>query len=77
MTNVRGAEQVVSQRLQGEQPVVIYVRREALTKDIDNSFRALDARNPSTVWAISSAIWNEAEDLMEFLAVERRNGSDA
>lgn len=80
---LKGGEGVQSQRLEGAQPVVIIVRRETLTKTIDNSYRAFDAREPAPpaegciVWGITSAIWNEAEDMMEFLAVQRRHGSDA
>lgn len=76
LTNVKTAETVIDQRLQGNQPVVIYVRRDTTTKAIDNTYRAVDARNPEIIWAISSAIWNEPENIMEFLAVQRRNGSD-
>jgi head-tail adaptor len=74
---MKGGEGVQSQRLEGSQPVVIIVRREALTRNIDNSYRAVDARDTDTVWGVTSAIWNEREDMMEFLAVQRRNGSDA
>lgn len=89
LTNVRGAEPVIAQRLLGEQPVVITVRRDRVTRGIDNTFRAYDLRGVlpptasaaawpgGTIWAISSAIWNERENEMEFLAVQRRNGSDA
>lgn len=89
LSNVRGAEVVVEQRLQGEQPVIITVRRDSVTRAIDNTYRAYDLRfarppQPSAatwaggvIWAISSAIWNEKENEMEFLAVERRGGSDA
>ena len=77
------AETVINMRLEGNQPVLITVRRDATTKLIDNTYRAYDARGPAptdpaaTVWNVTAGIWNEAEDMMEFLAVERRGGSDA
>lgn len=71
-----GGETVNDQRLQGNQPVVIYVRKDSLTAAIDNSYRAVDARHTSTVWNVASVIWNEAEDMIEVLAVQRPGGSD-
>lgn len=71
-------EAALNARLQGEQPVVISIRRDAVTKTIDNAWRAIDARDPAVVWSISSPpVWNEAENLIELLAVEKRGGSDA
>jgi head-tail adaptor len=72
-----GGEGVMDQRIEGTQPVVIYVRRDAETKAIDNSYRAVDAFDTATIWNVSSVIRNEREDMMEVLAVQRRNGSDA
>jgi hypothetical protein len=72
-----GGEGVIDQRLEGNQPVVIYVRRDATTKAIDNSYRAVDALDATTTWEVASVIRNEREDMMEILAVQRRNGSDA
>ena len=73
---LKGGESVKAQRLEGAQPVIITVRRDALTMSIDNSFRAVDARDPSIRWNITSKIWNEAEDLIEVLATQNINGSD-
>jgi head-tail adaptor len=73
---LRGGEAVAQQRLQGAQPVIIIVRRDDLTAAIDNSFRALDARNTALIWGVTSVIWNEAEDMIEVQAVQRPGGSD-
>lgn len=71
-----GGEGVVQMRLEGTQPVIITVRRDTLTKIIDNSFRGVDARDTAVTWDISEARWNEGDDSMEFLAVQRRGGED-
>lgn len=76
---IKGAgagETVVAQRIQGDQPAIIFVRRDSLTKLIDNGYRAIDARNPTLIWNITSVIWNEREDMMEFMGVQRPGGSD-
>jgi head-tail adaptor len=72
-----GGEGVIDKRLEGSQPVVIHVRRDAVTKAIDNSDRAFDALDPATIWNIASVIWNQREDMIEILAVQHRGGSDA
>jgi hypothetical protein len=63
---------VRAQRMAGEQPVIITVRRDRLTKTIDNSFEAHDARDDSIGWHVRSAF--STEDLMwvEVLAVEHK-----
>lgn len=72
-----GGEGVIDQRIEGNQPVVIYIRRDLTTKLIDNSYRAYDVLEPTTIWNVASVIRNEREDMMEVLAVQKRNGSDA
>jgi hypothetical protein len=51
---LKGGEGVKQQRLAGEQPVVIVVRRDSGTRAIDNSWRAYDARRaaPDTEGAL-------------------------
>lgn len=77
IVSLTGGETVKTQRLEGDQPVVIYVRRDSLTKQADNAWRAVDARDASTTWGVTSSIWNRETDEVELLAVQRRNGSDA
>lgn len=71
-----GGEAVNAQRIEGNQPVVIFVRRDSATLAIDNSYRAVDARHAATVWNVASVIWNEAEDMIEVLAIQHKGGSD-
>jgi hypothetical protein len=78
-----GGEVVQRQRLEGSQPVILYVRADRTTKAIDNAWRAVDAREwdadheTATRWGVTSIIWNEETDEVEIQAVQRRNGSDA
>jgi len=73
---LKGSEAVQAQRLEGQQPVIITVRRDSVTKTIDNTFRGVDARDTTITWDITSAIWNEADDSIELLAVQRLGGED-
>ena len=52
---LHGTEAVQDQRLQGEQPVLLTIRASTATKLIDNSFRAVDARDPTRVFTVTSA----------------------
>lgn len=80
---LRGGEAVQAQRLEGAQPVVIYVVKDADTVLVDNAWRAFDARGAvppdeaAEVFAVTSATWNRDTGEMEILAVRRPNGSDA
>ena len=74
---LRGGEAVQSARLEGQQPVVIYVRRDATTKTIDNSFQAVDARDPTIVWDITSAIISEDLNWVEVLATQHLGGDES
>lgn len=79
---LKGGEDIRRQRLEGNQPVIIIVRRDPVTRTVDNSWRAADAlpeagRGDVGPWDITSVIWNQADDMMEIMAVERRGGSDA
>jgi hypothetical protein len=78
---LRGGEEVKQQRLTGSQPVAITVRRDSVTRQIDNSWRAFDARGSAppaadaTVWNITSVFWDQAHDTMEILAVQAGSGA--
>ncbi len=69
--SLKGTEAVQGQRLAGVQPVVIYVRRDTLTKAVDNSYRAVDARDSTIVWDITSKVVSEDLCWVEILATER------
>lgn len=68
---LKGSEAVQQQRLQGEQPVIITVRRDSTTKTIDNTFEAEDARDTTINWDIKSATITEDLQWVEILAIQR------
>ena len=49
---LRGGETVQASRLQGRQPMIVRVRQSAQTLEADASWRLVDARDPSRVFAI-------------------------
>lgn len=65
---LRGGESVMGQRLQGKQPVIISVRRCALTLSIDNAWRAVNART-GAIYDIASVAPAEDLGLVDILAV--------
>ena len=68
--SINGGETVMEQRLQGKQPVILFLRASSVTTQIDNSFRAIDARNASRVFDITSASLSQDRAWMECLAVQ-------
>lgn len=50
-----GNEAVAAARLEGRQPVTIRVRRNSRTVQIQADWRAVDARNPGIVYALTAA----------------------
>jgi head-tail adaptor len=71
-----GGEAVQAARMAGTQPVVIYVRRDATTKTIDNGWSAVDYRDATIIWDIQSVIVTEDLQWVECLAIQRKGGSD-
>lgn len=75
---LKGGEAVQQQRVQGQQPVIITVRRDNLTKTIDNGFEARDARAAADsppvaiVWDVQSVILTEDREWVEVMAVQRK-----
>lgn len=69
---LKGGEAVQQQRLEGQQPVIITIRADSLTRTIDNSFEAVDARDPTIAWDIQSVIDTEDRAWREILAVQRK-----
>jgi head-tail adaptor len=69
-----GGEEVKAARIEGRQPAVIIVDRTSVTIEIDNGWRVYDARRTSTIWDISSVFWNEADNTMEILAIDKKGG---
>jgi head-tail adaptor len=54
VTTSPGRETVTAQRLQGVNPVDVWVRRSSQTSAIQTEWRAVDIRDPSRVFAILS-----------------------
>lgn len=65
--SVRGAEEVMSERLQGRQPVVITVRWCAATLQVTTDWRAVDVRSGQT-YDIKSVAPAATRDFIDFLA---------
>ncbi|WP_196258571.1 head-tail adaptor protein [Pelagibacterium limicola] len=51
---MRGTETVMAARLQGQQPYVLTVRQSSQTRQITAAWRAVDARDPKRVFAITA-----------------------
>ncbi len=51
---LRGTESVMQSRLQGRQPYIITVRNSTDTRSVDESWRVVDARNLTRVFAIAA-----------------------
>lgn len=67
ITNLRGGEAVMAQRLQGSQPVIIGVRASSVTRQIDNAWRAIDARSRQ-IYDITNATLSEDRVWIDILA---------
>jgi len=77
---LKGGENVQASRMAGRQPVIIIVRRDTLTKGIDNAWQAVDAReladspDSATKWDITSRIVTEDLRWVEVQAVQLKGG---
>lgn len=72
---LKGTEPVQASRLQGDQPAIITVRRSAAALAIDNTWRAVDARQPDRVLEVVSAALNVDINFVDVLAVQRRGNA--
>lgn len=78
-TNVQylhGTETVQAQRLQGAQPVLLTIRSSTAARLIDNTFRAVDARDPTRVFDITGVEPTPDRAWLQVLAVSRRGQAD-
>lgn len=69
---LHGTEAVQSARLQGVQPVIITVRASSQTRPIDNTWQAVDARDPSRVFNITGAEISPDRAWVQLLAVTKK-----
>ena len=70
---LKGSE-VQAARLQGDQPAVLTIRSCQAAQAIDDTWRAVDARNPARVLQILSAAPNKLQPraFIDVLAVQKR-----
>lgn len=64
---LRGGEDVMAARLQGNQPVVITVRASTDTRRITTDWRATDERDATRVFNVRSASPGERRDSIDLL----------
>lgn len=64
---LRGGEAVQAQRLQGLQPVIIGVRPCGVTRQLDNAWRAVDARS-GQIFEITNSNLDDTRTWVEVLA---------
>ena len=69
---LRGSEAVQDARLQGDQPVVLTIRVSRAARAIDNAWRAVDTRDPTRVFDVTSIAPNRDLAFLDVLAVQKR-----
>lgn len=67
---LRGSEPVLQQRLEGKQPVAFVVRTSSQARQIDTSWRAVNARNTDQVFNITAVSPNKDRGFLDILAVK-------
>ncbi|MBO9194331.1 head-tail adaptor protein [Rhizobium sp. 16-449-1b] len=55
LTPIKGSEPVIASRLAGVQPYIISIRSCVAARAVTTAWRAVDARNPSRIFNITSA----------------------
>lgn len=76
ITWLRGGEAVMQSRLQGVQPAVLRVYRSPVTRQLDSSWRAVNAHDHGQVFAIEAKSPN-AKDANCYDVLAKVGGSDA
>lgn len=67
-TWLRGSEAVMGQRLEGKQPVILTIRDSAQARTITNGFRAVNARDVTKVFNITSVSPAKERGFLDVLA---------
>jgi head-tail adaptor len=67
---LRGSEVAVQQRLEGKQPVALVVRASSQTRQIDTSWRAVNARNTDEKFNITAVSPSKTAGFIDVLAVK-------
>jgi head-tail adaptor len=53
---LKGGEPVLAARLTGTQPYIIRIRSCTTAREVDTSWRIIDARNPARIFNITAAV---------------------
>ncbi|MBX5285178.1 head-tail adaptor protein [Rhizobium sp. NLR10a] len=68
---LKGSEPVIASRLSGVQPFVIQIRSCSEARGVTTAWRAVDARNPSRIFNITSmANFDEKNAYLDLMAVQ-------
>lgn len=70
MVWLRGSESAVHQRLEGRQPLALVVRTSSQARQIDTTWRAVNARNTSEKFAITAVSPAKEAGFIDILAVK-------
>ena len=73
---LKGSDAVQASRLQGKQPAVITVCVCAAARLIDNSWRAVDARDATRMFEITSSALSDDRAFIQLLAVQKKGDAD-
>lgn len=68
-TWLRGTEAVMSQRLEGKQPVILTIRDSTQARTITSAFRAVNARDATKIFNISAVSPAKEPGFLDVLAV--------
>jgi hypothetical protein len=80
LLGLKGGEEVMAARLEGDQPIQLTVRYHQLSALIDSSCRAIDARpldqgGTGFTFNIKSAVARPRHDFIDILAVRKLGGT--
>jgi hypothetical protein len=72
---VRGGEQVQADRLAGISAWILDAQADAMIRDVDESYRVVDARDPRRTWNVRSSLDLEGRDRWRTMNLEK-GGAD-
>ncbi|NZD50537.1 head-tail adaptor protein [Rhizobium leguminosarum] len=71
LSPLKGSEPVIASRLSGVQPFILQIRSCREARDVTTAWRAVDARNPSRIFNITSvANFDEKNAYLDMMAVQ-------
>jgi hypothetical protein len=80
LLGLKGGEEVMASRLEGDQPIQLTVRYHQLSAQIDSSCRAIDTRSlaqggSGATFNIKSAVARPRQDFIDILATRKLGGT--